>query len=78
MIEYIDVYCTVRGTKSDGKPMDLDDATNLGGLIARDATYGTFGEFTGDYWDDKTLPSARQLAAVDPIKNLAIPANLDF
>jgi ribulose 1,5-bisphosphate carboxylase large subunit-like protein len=78
MIEYIDVYCTVRGTKSDGKPMDLDDATNLGGLIARDATYGTFGEFTGDYWDDKILASARQLASVDLIKNLSNPGEFGF
>jgi len=78
MTEYIDVYCTVKGTKFDEKPIDLNDATNLGGLLARDATYGTFGEFTGEYWDQRILTSARQSALADQIRQLANPGELEL
>ena len=52
---YIEINGVMAGNKTEqsGAPMTADDAVNVATLLARDATYGTFGDFSSEFWQPK-------------------------
>jgi hypothetical protein len=78
MTEYISVFGQIKGTKRGGAPIDLDDAANIGHLLARDSTHGTYGEFEGAYWKSKISTWVSKAALVDQVTALGTPGEFSF
>src|SRR5690348_16621475 len=78
MTQYIEALGIMSGTREDGAPMRQDDAVNIGSLLARDATYGTYGEFSGEYWGDKLSSGIAELAIVDNVESISDKGEFSF
>ena len=78
MSDYIEVFGLIGGTRQDNSPMQMDDAANVGHLLARDATFGTFGVFSSDFWKGKLVDGIEELAQVDQIQEMSSPGEFSF
>jgi ribulose 1,5-bisphosphate carboxylase large subunit-like protein len=68
MSDYISVQGVFVGVTDTGQGITADQADTLAGLMAVDATYGTFGEFSSSYWRGTMLDSVDKLASVSTIQ----------
>jgi len=78
MTEYIELLGVLSGTKEDGSVMQLDDAVNVCNLLARDATYGTFGEFTAGFWKSRLSRDIDALALMDRVSQTSTSSDFTF
>ena len=67
MNDYIEINGVMVGNKTEepNAPITEDDAVNVANIFARDATYGTFGEFSSKFWESKLSASIDEMARIE-------------